>query len=300
MPLEHGKSKKSFVHNLKAEMDEGKPMKQSLAIAYAVKRRAGKKMAKGGMLTQDGYESQCNEHCVSPCEIHPQASGYMGHEGDDVKHNEMAMDQDDKMLNQHGEDEIGPEGRHMAKGGNVDLMPSHKKYAMEDEPTELAHGGHVDKKYYSNPEHAGLEQKGVHSQYSSRGVANAARSSAPSENFKESHRRKLEELRSMPAPKLKGLAMGGYAEDGEDIDMVGRVMKKRQHMYAKGGVVANDVHQFEDEFDPNEFDDMVLDDHLDGKQVGSNEHGDEYDSDHSDPIAKIMMKRRKQHNPNPA
>jgi hypothetical protein len=49
MPLSKGKSEKSFVKNLKTEMEHGKPQKQSLAIAYAMKRKAQrKKMADGG------------------------------------------------------------------------------------------------------------------------------------------------------------------------------------------------------------------------------------------------------------
>lgn len=50
MPIIDGKSQKSFDHNVKAEMNSGKPPKQSLAIAYAIKRRAMKKMASGGMV----------------------------------------------------------------------------------------------------------------------------------------------------------------------------------------------------------------------------------------------------------
>lgn len=53
MPLIQGKSKKAFSHNVKAEMDAGKPMKQSLAIAYATKRKP-KKMNKGGDCYSDG------------------------------------------------------------------------------------------------------------------------------------------------------------------------------------------------------------------------------------------------------
>ncbi len=34
MPLEHGKSKEAFSHNVKAEMAAGKPQKQAVAIAY--------------------------------------------------------------------------------------------------------------------------------------------------------------------------------------------------------------------------------------------------------------------------
>lgn len=82
MPLIKGKSEKSFVKNLKTEMEHGKPQKQSLAIAYAMKRKAQKKkMADGGEIptldpdklasTQDsmrkafGYADggQICEHC---------------------------------------------------------------------------------------------------------------------------------------------------------------------------------------------------------------------------------------------
>ncbi len=48
MPLMKGKSEKAFSHNVSAEMHAGKPQKQSLAIAYSLKRKAAKKMAHGG------------------------------------------------------------------------------------------------------------------------------------------------------------------------------------------------------------------------------------------------------------
>lgn len=48
MPLIAGKSKKAFSKNVETEMEAGKPQKQSLAIAYSVKRKNSKKMAKGG------------------------------------------------------------------------------------------------------------------------------------------------------------------------------------------------------------------------------------------------------------
>ena len=44
MPLVKSTSKSAFRSNIKAEMAAGKPKKQSLAIAYSVKRKAqGKK-----------------------------------------------------------------------------------------------------------------------------------------------------------------------------------------------------------------------------------------------------------------
>lgn len=62
MPLVHGKGQKAFEHNIKAEMHAGKPQKQSLAIAYAVKRAAMKKAqhhAKGGFV---GHNPAHMEH----------------------------------------------------------------------------------------------------------------------------------------------------------------------------------------------------------------------------------------------
>jgi hypothetical protein len=43
MPLKKSTSKKAFTSNIKAEISAGKPQKQAVAIAYSVKRQAGKK-----------------------------------------------------------------------------------------------------------------------------------------------------------------------------------------------------------------------------------------------------------------
>lgn len=57
MPLMHGKSKAAFSHNVKAEMDAGKPQKQAVAIAYSEKR----KMAEGGEAEPDLMDHVCDE-----------------------------------------------------------------------------------------------------------------------------------------------------------------------------------------------------------------------------------------------
>jgi hypothetical protein len=49
MPLLRSKSDKAFEQNVRAEMRAGKPQKQALAIAYAIKRRAQKK-SEGGLV----------------------------------------------------------------------------------------------------------------------------------------------------------------------------------------------------------------------------------------------------------
>lgn len=67
MPLFHGKSRKAFSKNIETEMDEGKPQKQALAIAYAMKKR-GEKMAEGGMIECDEKASGYD---------HPEAEGDM-------------------------------------------------------------------------------------------------------------------------------------------------------------------------------------------------------------------------------
>jgi len=46
MPLKKSTSKKALVKNIKTEVKAGKPVKQAVAIAYAVKRRAAAKKAK--------------------------------------------------------------------------------------------------------------------------------------------------------------------------------------------------------------------------------------------------------------
>jgi hypothetical protein len=47
MPLKKGSSKAAFEHNIKKELQAGKPVAQALAIAYSVKREGKKKGKKG-------------------------------------------------------------------------------------------------------------------------------------------------------------------------------------------------------------------------------------------------------------
>jgi hypothetical protein len=47
MPLSQGSSKKALSQNIRTELAAGKPRKQAIAIAEAVKRRAAAKKARG-------------------------------------------------------------------------------------------------------------------------------------------------------------------------------------------------------------------------------------------------------------
>ncbi len=99
MPLYRGKSESDFKHNVKTEHEEGKPLKQSLAIAYAMKRR-GKKMADGGFVREE------------------EESGYRPMPMEHPKMDRRAEEEDDRRLNQHGMYEVGAGG--MAHGGMMD------------------------------------------------------------------------------------------------------------------------------------------------------------------------------------
>jgi hypothetical protein len=46
MPLVKSSSKAAFRKNIKAEVNSGKPVKQAVAIAYSVKRKAASKKRK--------------------------------------------------------------------------------------------------------------------------------------------------------------------------------------------------------------------------------------------------------------
>lgn len=170
----------------------------------------GGKMAEGGFIGEE------------------KASGFVEHEEDDVKHDEPAMHESERKLNQHGMYEEGHED-----GGE----------------------GFHDESYMGNP----------------------------------------------------GNAHDEYQSPEHEEDMVSRIMKSRQHMYSEGGRIANGG---EDDLDrmadskPNNFDDLALDDHLEGHNSGADD-GDslgnhQEDEDRKDIISKVMASRRKKDRlPNP-
>jgi len=99
-------------------------------------------------------------------------------------------------------------------------------------------------------------------------------------------------------PYLHGMAEKGEMSHGGLVD---RIMKKH---YSMGGVVSNEG---EDEMDhladgkPNEFDDLVLDDHLEGEQpMDSNEHGNAAEEEREKQMVAMIMKKHKDRNPRPA
>ena len=179
MPLNKGKSKQAFSQNVKTEMDAGKPQKQSLAIAYAMKRKA-KKMAKGGGV-------------------------------------EAAHEEDSRMLNQHGDDETGPE--HGGEGFHGE--------SYEGNP------GDATDNHYQTPEHeedmvTRIMTKMAKSYSKGGRVANDTKDIADfaPNNFDDLALR--DNLESSYTGANSGDEQGDAREDHDRADIVSRVMASRK------------------------------------------------------------------------
>lgn len=237
MPLIHGKSKKSFDKNVATEMHEGKHQKQALAIAYSMKRKA-KKMAEGGMLTEDGYQPESKGHTIH-IHVNPKA-GYEPTENPHVKSNEMAEHEDARMLNQHGKDEVGPGG--YADGGLIKDLPPKKQEKLPPiekmEPEYHADGGFIGSHQTEDHEEdmVGRILKKMGHQYSEGGrVANedSGESTSDPESFAKADENEFDDLASRDdlafdyTDENSGdeLSSKLNQEDGED--MIGRIMRKR-------------------------------------------------------------------------
>lgn len=206
-------------------MNAGKPQKQSLAIAYSMKRKA-KKMAMGGDAVE--YDPKKPPPSPDPTKVksmgfdifkadggfigsHQPADkvdtdpdlafhddelehGYVDHMGNTQRPNGKAMSDDDRKLNQHGEIEEGPQGMYADGGGVWDSIKS-------------ALGG---------------------------SSAQAQAQPAPSPTPRPDPHA-LDPEKAKAFSKVFSEAEGGEIKD-PDMDMVGRIMKKRQQMFANGGL----------------------------------------------------------------
>lgn len=315
MPLIKGKSEKSFVKNLKTEMEHGKPQKQSLAIAYAMKRKASrKKMADGGP-TPSPTPSPTPEPTPDDQSVLDARQSVSDSFNSVIKH------ADGGRINKYEQGVHDPDP--FSKNGG-ESTPGN--WAREKQPEKM-HSAEKEKQNSRNMDLA-----------------------------KSAHSDKLEQLKSMPKPKLQGLAEGGevcehcggkmMADGGEieeemqsgyDIpdekymeepmeseeDLVDRIMHQRKKMadgdylegkemyphaegkmfdvtnkYSEGGKVANS-DEIEAGFDPNEFDDLHLRDDLSSSYGEDDNAGDDLgnkqeDEDRADLVDRIMLRNFKQ------
>lgn len=145
MPLIKGKSPESFSKNVRTEMDVGKSQPQSLAIAYAMKRKA-QKMAHGGLAQEEqesGYQMMPCKMCEGgSCPKHMMAkggfiedeksSGYLDMPEAKDKMNPMA-DEEDDMVSRIMKRRMMSEGGRVA---NEDHGPNDNRLA-EFSPNEF-------------------------------------------------------------------------------------------------------------------------------------------------------------------
>ncbi len=191
MPLIKGKSPKAFEHNLKTEMHADKPLKQSLAIAYAMKRKA-KKMAGGGFVQGE------------------EASGYHSMPEEHEMHNESAMMEDDKDLNQH--EVMAHAG--MPEEHEVDVQMEAPKDDFSEED-RLAYGDVVGRIMHRRMSEGGK-------------VANATPPDAEFESNEFDDLVKDDDLHSTYGQDDNaGDALGNAQEDEDRRDIVARIMRQR-------------------------------------------------------------------------
>ena len=211
MPLIHGKSKKAFSENVATEMEHGKPQKQALAIAYDVMRKAGHKMAKGGMCEKCGDQCKYSDGgAVAKLTPSPYDKA-----GSDIS-SSISSDKAKSMADAF-----------KAHGGKIEKRINDPK----NKP-----GGYVPTGFGSVGVHDSVEKFGKNKGKSTGHVSGG-------EFAKDRHAQKLNELKSMPNPNLKGLSHGGHVS-GFDLNdqAVAKWMQEGKHTMAEGGEVEEMEH----------------------------------------------------------
>jgi hypothetical protein len=156
MPLMHGKSKKAFQHNIKAEVHAGKPQKQAVAIAFSEKRRAAerKHKASGGCIGHGcSHHSHYDDGGKVPAPSTPADSSdnsTMKGVGEGVEHSGGFPSLDvlaDRV--KHAFDPAPSHPAGMAEGGEVHHDNQMHIYAMDPDvpamhPKTMAEGGELE------------------------------------------------------------------------------------------------------------------------------------------------------------
>lgn len=258
MPLIEGKSPRAMSHNIRAEMHAGKPQNQSIAIAYAMKRKAQKHdrkeeeedhYAKGGMSKYNPDLKGINQQAGYSNRQGESHAGYNVRMAHDIRHNKQPAIAD--------KEEEAKDQERRAKAiheKNISEMRSMKK------PNLYAHGGMSE---FEHEEDASGYDHG-----------------------------------KLPCPDCESghcnIHSADMMEHGGDV--VERIMHKGLKNMSEGGRIANQEHGPNDDdladFSRNEFDDLVLRDDLNEHYTGANsgdEIGDEReDEDRRDIVSRAM------------
>lgn len=162
----------------------------SMAVAYGMKKK--NKMAEGGGVAMD------------------EKSGYGSLPEEREMENGPAMSEDNRDLNQHGEDEEGPQGARMAEGGFIGSHQSEEH--MEDMVGRIMK---MRQKMYS---------KG--GEIANEGEANLGRmADSHPNNFDDLSMR--DDLESSYTGENSGDNLGNDRTDEDERDLVAQIMKSR-------------------------------------------------------------------------
>jgi hypothetical protein len=312
MPLIKSKSKPAFGKNVKAEMDAGKPQKQALAIAYSVKRRSPKKMAKGGKV--EGERADISDHKITADSSTPESQGMRHGEGTSRKQELRAassrptVDEREQrsmdMLDDESTSHSPEVNFHEERMSGIDDAMDSREMAMTH-GRKMARGGEInfreDKMVTIDDEHSDrssemLDSKPMrHKDEKRAGTMNVTIDSDDDMETGMLH------TKNQPDEYSKEGRIN-YAEGG----VVDQIMKKKK-MMAEGGPVESDggVDLQDSNGDEwlNREDDMSFDaarkktyyddSQLDDQPMDSNEHGHDLpDADEHDMVDQIRHKMR--------
>lgn len=287
MPLIKGKSKKAFEHNLKAEMEAGKPQGQALAIAYSMKRKAQHK-AKGGEVYQRtsefitggggepggfsrGVHATTAEPGVSQAGKYQRAKfGARASKGIDGSNAGAEMYD---MIKQN-----------QSKKAHKAVLEEIRSMRPKSEAGEYAHGGVVQEHLEHDPEHEDIMHYGEPESVREKAKHEQAKKHAHGGEIHidiDSHNVESEEELE-DENEEESMAHGG--------DIVSRIMSKK---YSKGGVVANEgdaIASHQADQHAREYDYLVEEGGMESTQHDFGEElGDaREDHDRHDIVSRIM------------
>lgn len=204
MPLIHSKKPAAFKENIRKEVHAGKPVKQAVAIAYSEKAKAEHKKH----LDSGGKVDGC-----------PMCMGGEYDDGGQVSGAQSFQDSFRKAT-------------HYDEGGRIDEREQKASHEMKYKPQVGTVGVHQGGG--GEGELKGRSAAGITAEWGKKHKTDWHREGATNKS-KEFHSNKLEELRSMPNPNIKGLADGGEVEsyegspEDEIQDMLGQELMNAVH-----------------------------------------------------------------------
>lgn len=250
MPLMQSKSKKAFSKNVEKEMDAGKPQKQSLAIAYNVKRKnERKKMATGGAITakdesrpmpdqefNDSSDASMNRGKKSLGKSDWTDDTYSDQASRSFSKPQREMDtaftseSEAKADNSYDSEEMD-----MEKESSSDPMDINGHHYGDIEDAKYAHGGDIEDHYDSIAEHVMAKMR---AKYAEGGMVdlNANSEEAPNYAYMDNHdaymkeQYDLDQLSSQPEDSNeKGDEREEESENKHDlVDSVRKKMKAKR------------------------------------------------------------------------